>query len=128
MYEREKEIRLMLSEGTSIPQMLKIMADKWKCAETTIRRQYLEIMKELSEDDKFKREELRQTLIMRNDYCYRLALAEGKIKTAIDANVATAKLGGLFDNNEVKRQDMPKFIDTEVKDFSKPIKAVGEDE
>ena len=128
MYDREKDIRQVLSEGMSIPQMLKIMAEKWKCSEATIRRQYTQIMSELSEDDKAKREELRQTLIMRNDHCYRLALKENKIKVAIDANIATAKLGGLFDTGEAKKQDMPKFVSTEEKDFSTPMKAVGDDE
>ena len=127
MYEREKEIREALSQGISLSNMVKSLASKHKCSESTIRKQYLSIMRELSEDDKGKREELRQTLIMRNDHCYRLALQEGKIKTAIDANMANAKISGILNSEEVAGAEMPKFIDTVEKDFSKPIKAVGED-
>lgn len=127
MFEREQDIRQMLSEGISIPNMLKLLAKKWKCSESAIRRQYSLVMAELMEDDKVKREELRQTLIMRNDYCYRLALQEGKIKTAIDANVATAKLGGLYDKDEIAGPKLPEFVETEVKDFSKPTLVSGDE-
>lgn len=53
--------------------------------------------------------ELRATLMARNDHIFKKSLQEGKYKTALDANMAQAKLAG-FGKDEVEAPKRPEFI------------------
>jgi len=87
-------------------------------------RQYYSLINAMASVVDEGRAELRAKLMARNDHIYRQSLSEGKYKTALDANTAQAKLGGLHEVVN-KEQKMPDVINVGERDYSKPLKAVG---
>ena len=125
--ERELEIQRLISIGVSGKSMFESVAKKFKVSPSTIKRQYYQIVEELGKQAEEGRKELRSNLMARNDYIFKQSLADGKYKTALDANMAQAKLGGLFDTQS-QENEAPTKINILEGDNSGNLRVVGEDE
>lgn len=118
LIEREKEIIKYLEAGRPLNDICREMAEKWKVSEHTIKKQYYKIMDDLKEKNGEKKEDLRQTLMLRNDLIYRKAMSKDRLKIALDANSAQGKLSGLYNPEKEDGNKMPQFLETEEADFS----------
>ena len=115
----------MMSRGISMSEICEIMAEKWSVSPRTIENQYYQIvagMKRLVEEG---RAELRAKLMTQNDLVYKKSLEEGKYKVALDATMAQARLGGLFEGI-TEEVEMPSVIEIDERDFSTGPRLVGE--
>ncbi len=93
-------IQALMGEGDSRKQICEKIAKQYKISPRTAERQYDQIVKALELIVEEGRAELRAKLMTRNDLIYKKSLQEGKFKTALDANMAQAKLGGLGEKAE----------------------------
>lgn len=125
MLKRELDIQTMLNEGSSKSDILKTLSRKWGVSERSIDRQYARIINDIARLAAEDKMELRAKLLARTDHIYRKSLEEGRYKTALDASVAQAKIGGLHEKAEESHK-LPEIIEIGVKDFSQPLKVVGE--
>lgn len=123
MYERELEIQRMMAEGRSKVDICDIMAKKYGVSGRTVEAQYYRIVKGIQQTVEEGRAEIRATLMARNDHIYRLSLAEGKHKTALDAIQAQAKLAGLYEAEKIETK-RPDIIEVESADYSKPLEVI----
>ena len=113
MYQRELEIQELMAEGKTRDQICEICAERWKVAPRTVETQYYKLVTEMEKLVIESREELRATLMTRNDYIYQRSMKTGKHKTALDANMANAKIGGLFNEKAEMQKESKKIIITE---------------
>jgi hypothetical protein len=100
MYERELDIQSLMAEGLTSKEICEQLGKKWKVAPRTIRHQYEQLVQALEKEVEEGRAELRAKLMARNDLIYKKSMQEGKFKTALDANIAQSKLGGLGEKAE----------------------------
>ena len=107
--------------------MFESVAKKFGIAPGTVKNQYYQILEELSAKAEEGRKELRSNLMARNDYIFKQSLADKKWKTALDANMAQAKLGGLFEA-KTQENEAPTKINIVEGDNSNNLRVVGEDE
>lgn len=124
MYARAIEIRKMIGEGFPISVIKCEIAKQFKITERAVQDQYYDILSDIAAVVSEERELLRSKLMVRNEAIYEKAVTRGNYKVALDANLAQAKLGGLFEKEDSKAQQ-PKVI--EVSERPR-LKAVGEDE
>jgi hypothetical protein len=113
MIEREEDIQAQLRMGREISQFAEELARKHKCSKGSIERQYYNLMKDLAEVQKEKREELRVQMLMRTNHLYQRALEDGNIKNAIDAVNLQSKIGGLYQPEKADKEEKPqapKFV------------------
>lgn len=120
MLKREQDIRDHLSRGIPVPEMCRILSQIYRVSESAIRKQYGNVMQSLIEENKGKREDLRQQLMLRLDHTYKLALNDNHVKTAIDATKEMAKLSGLYEPEKEQKTEPPKLLVAKEGDFSKP--------
>lgn len=123
MYEREIDIQRMMAEGRSRRDICDTLGKKYGVSGRTIETQYYRIIAAMQATVEENRAELRGILMARNDYIYRLALQEGRHKTALDAVAAQAKLVGLYET-EQKETKRPEIIEVGERDYSKPLQVV----
>lgn len=109
MIERERDIQTLIAEGRTSTQIKQELAIKYNVNEKTIYNQYLQILGEIKKQVAEGREDLRATLMARNDYIYIEAIKNKNYKTALDATSAQAKLAGLAEKTEVVDKK-PEFI------------------
>lgn len=107
---REIDICDCLAQGVQITEMCSKLSKKYQVTELTIRRQYLEVMKGLTEQDETKKAELRSQLLLQSEHLQRKATETGNIRNALDAINTRAKIGGLFDSKAEKAPDRPKIV------------------
>jgi len=107
MIEREEDIQEHLRLGQDIGQFSQSLATKYNCSKHSIERQCRGILKDMANMQKENREELRVKLMLRNDHLYNRALADGKIKVAIDAVNLQAKIGGLYQPDKEEAEEKP---------------------
>ena len=122
---REVRIQELMSEGLDRNEIVDKVSEEFNVSPRGVKDQYYRIVNELTKMVEENRGEVRARLMARNDHLYRKSLAEGKYKTALDANVAQAKLAGLNDKVE-KEQRTPEVIEIKEADFSKQIALVGD--
>jgi len=103
MYMREMEIHEMLAEGKTRDQIFEDCSVHWKVSPRTVETQYYKIVNAIEAIVLEGREQLRAELMIKNDYLYAKAMKNGKLKTALDINMAQAKIGGLFDDKKVEK-------------------------
>lgn len=117
MYERELEIQALMAEGMPKDLICQEIGRKYKISQRTVETQYYQVVDSMKNLVDEGRAELRANLMARNDLLFKRSLAEGKYKTALDVNVAQAKIGGLF--NDIKdEQKPPEVIEIGEQDFS----------
>lgn len=124
LYKREIEIIRMINEGYAKDTMCEELSVKFNCSTRSISDQHRSILKNVMKLADEDRDILRATIMLRNDEIYRKAVTERKYKTALDANVAQAKLGGLFEA-VIGESKAPEFIEVSER---APLKVVGNGE
>ena len=124
MYKRGVEIRKMIGEGYPLSVIEEEIARIFKIAQATVRKQYYVILKEITQVVQEDREQLRAKLMARNETIYQKSITERQYRTALDANMAQAKLGGLFNQDDSKSKG-PEIIEIAART---PLQIVGEDE
>ena len=97
MYLRELEIQEMMAEGKTRTQIYEECSKRWGVAEKTVESQYYKIVASMEALVLEGREELRTILMARNDLIFQRALKDNSLKVALDANMAQAKIGTLFE-------------------------------
>lgn len=112
----------MINEGYSKDFIVEAVSSQFNCTPRSIYDQYRNILNSMISLASEDREQLRATLMLRNDEIYRKAVTERKFKTALDANLAQAKLGGLF-NETAEKSKQPEFIEITERP---PLKVVGD--
>jgi len=122
MYQRGIEIRKMIGEGYPVDQICEEIARQFKISPRTVQDQYYTILKEISLVVTEDREQLRAKLMARNETIYQKAVTERNYRTALDANMAQAKLGGLFEKEDSSKE-LPEIIEVTER---KPLKVVGQ--
>ena len=120
MYLREVDIIAFIREGKSRREIGQLLHKKWNVTAQAIEKQHDKIVDTMRDELIEKRENLRSELLERTDYLYQKALEEGKIKTAIDAINAKAKIAGLFNERDENRQERPQTIEIIEQDQSVP--------
>jgi hypothetical protein len=124
MYLREIDVQESIAEGRSRKEIYEIFSKKWQVSEKSVEYVYYRVVDSMKELVNEGREELRAKLMARNDYIYERSVKTGKFKTALDANLAQAKIGGIFDEKESTPQESKKIVIKE-RDTA-PIKLVGD--
>lgn len=124
MYMREMELQEMIAEGKSRTEIMEECSKRWNVSPRTVENTYYKLVNAMQELVDAGREELRAKLMARNDYIYQRSLKTGKYKTALDANLAQAKIGGLFNEKEQKQVETKKIVIKEREPA--PIKLVGD--
>ena len=114
---RNREIAICdcLSQGVQINDMCRDLSKQFGVSELTIRRQYLDVMAGLTEQDETKRAELRSQLLLQTEHLQRRATEAGNVKNALDAINTRAKIGGLFDPKQIEAPKRPKIVVIEEK-------------
>lgn len=125
MYLRELDIQRLIGEGHDRKFICETLAEKWEVSPRTIESQYYQIIDDLGKTVEDGRAELRSKLMARAEFIFKQALADKKYKTALDASVVQAKLGGLYDTKHVEDNKMPEIITVSERDYSGP-RLVGE--
>jgi hypothetical protein len=125
MNMREIRIQELMSQGHDKNYIVEAVSKQFNVSPRGVQDQYHRIVAAVSKMVEENRGEIRANLMARNDHLYRVSLAEGKYKTALDANVAQAKLAGLNDRVE-KEHKSPDVITITEADFSKGISLVGD--
>ena len=103
-----------------------MISEKFNISERTVERQYSAVIKNIGKMVAEDRESLRSELMLRNDLIFKRSMEEGKFKTALDANMAQAKLARLFDE-EVEDKQRPKIITLTQKKFDTLKVAEGDE-
>ena len=125
MIIREVRIQELISEGQDKNTIVETVAAQFNVSPRGVQDQYYRIINELANMVEQNRSEIRSKLMVRNDHIYKKSLAEGKYKTALDANVAQAKLVGLGEKTE-KESKSPEVITIKEADQSKVVSLVGD--
>ncbi len=123
MIRREKAIQEMMSQGIDRTTICETLAAKEKVSAKSIERQYYQIVGAMERLVTENRSELRANLMARQEAIFKKSMEDAKYKTALDATVAQAKLGGLNEtvSEETKR---PEVITMREKDFSGSLEVV----
>lgn len=124
MYMREIELQEALAEGKTRTQIMEEFSERWDISPRSVENMYYKLVKQMEDLVIEGRAELRAKLMARNELIFQRALKQGQHKTALDANAAQAKLGGLFAEKENKKQDNKKIIITERD--TPPVQLVGD--
>jgi len=128
MYLREVDIQNLMAQGMSKDTLCEELANKWRVSPRTIETQYYHLVNAMEAMVTEGRRELRASLMARNDMIFREAVRTKKFKTALDANTAQARLGGLFEPG-AQENKVPEVIEVAERDFSsKPKLVSGESE
>lgn len=123
MIRRERRIQELMAAGIDRKQIFATVAKEEKISEGSVRKQYYLIIDELQQLAKEQREELRATLMARQEAIYQKAMDKQSLKVALEVTNAQAKLGGLFEA-EVGQSRQPEAIIFKEKDFSQPLQVV----
>lgn len=122
---RRQEIQRLILAGVTGIDIQNTMSEKWK----TSKRAIAEDIRQISKD--WQEKEPTQTQLMKNKYMARLemllneALQEKHIKTALEIQKEIHKLNGLYNDNNEKEVEMPKFVKVSRKN---KLKVVGDDD
>ena len=127
MTEREDDILDMLSQGFNKSTICIDLAKKYNVSERTIETQYYNVYNSLNTDFLQKRHEVAAVVYTRKDLIYRKCMEERKYKTALDAVVAIGKMAKLYEG-EMLEQKLPDVVNLSSRDFSAPLKVVGEND
>lgn len=122
---RGQEIRRMLEEGYSVVQIKNELSRKFNVSEYTIESQYYSILKEVSEVAKYDKEVFRAKLLSRAESIYKKAINANQFRTALEANMAQAKLLGLFDKQE-SSDAVPQIIEVSGRTEDAPAQLTGD--
>lgn len=130
MYERQKDIQKCMTQGLTRAETCRSLADKWRVSVRSMERQYDDMVQTLEKEVEAGRAELRAKLMARNDEIYKLAMQEASYKTALDANMSQAKLGGLLTEKAVEGDKVPQLITIKEREYSSPklVKTGSSDE
>jgi len=126
MYRREIAINEMIAEGDSKNKMCEELSIRFSVSPRSIENQYYQILKTIQTMVDENRAELRSKLMLRNDEIYKKAMTKRQFKTALDANAAQAKLGGLYDGKDSDSIQVPEIIIEER--VPAPLKVVGDED
>ena len=121
---REIDVQEAIGEGKSRKEIFEIFSKKWGITEKSVENIYYKVVNGMKELVMEGREELRAKLMARNDLIYQKALRTGKLKTALDANLAQARIAGVNEKREDTKQESKKIVITEREPA--PIKLVGD--
>lgn len=110
MYQRKLDMQELIAEGKSRSEIMDTCAKSWGVSERTVETVYYSVVNDMQKLVDEGSEELRAKLMARNDYIYTRSIKTGKFKTALDANLAQAKIGGLFNEKEQKQTDTKKIV------------------
>jgi F0F1-type ATP synthase membrane subunit b/b' len=120
MYERQKDIQTCMTHGKTRAETCRELAEKWKVSIRSMERQYDDMVQSLEKEVEAGRAELRAKLMARNDEIYKKSMAEAKYKTALDANIAQAKIGGLMVERQVEGDKVPQLITITEREYTSP--------
>ena len=126
LHEREQLIIENLQNNVKVSVICELLAEKYNCSTSAIRKQYEKIMKELRAGTKEDKELLRSQMSLQMDLAYEMAKDKKNSKVMIDAIKEKARLHGLYDREETAKDEMPDFIEYGEKDFSKGPVLVGD--
>lgn len=124
MILREVRIQELMADGCGRDQIVEAIAKEFDVSPRGAQDQYYRVISEVAKGVEENRAELRTHLMARNDKIYRKSMSEGKYKTALDANVAQAKLAGINETGE-KETRTPEVITIKTTDMSKHVSLVG---
>ncbi len=120
LYQREVEIVKMIHEGHDRKHVCDVIAEKYGVTSRSIDRQYLKILKDMQESMVENKGELKASLLQKTEYIYKIALAKGNLKTALDAINSQAKIAGILSVIEANKPKVPEIITIREEDQSKP--------
>jgi hypothetical protein len=120
MYERQKDIQTCMTHGKTRAETCRELAEKWKVSVRSMERQYDDMVQVIEKEVEAGRAELRAKLMARNDEIYKKSMSEAKYKTALDANIAQAKLGGLLTEKTTESNTVPQMITITERDYTSP--------
>lgn len=123
MLRRERKIQELMAAGIDRNQIFQTIAIQERISEGTVKRQYYMIINELQQLAKEQRDELRASLMARQEAIYQKAMEKQNLKTALEATNAQAKLCGLYEP-ETLAAKQPEAIIFKEKDFSQPLQVV----
>jgi hypothetical protein len=123
MLEREAFINGLIAEGVPRSSIIAQTARKFRIAESSVIRQYYQILKTLSQRLAEERELIRMELAQQLEEVQRKAIEAGANKVVIEAINSRAKLLGL--NEKVEKQvDKAQTVIFREKDMSGPLEVV----
>lgn len=122
LLEREQDIQRLMSQGVDRNQICEQIGRKYAISPRTVETQYYRIVDEMARMVEEGRDELRVSLMARQEMIFKQAAADGQLKTALDAINSQAKLGGLYDAKALDNKQ-PKVIVIGEGDFSQKSKA-----
>lgn len=125
MYQRELDMQELIAEGKPRAEILEVCADSWGVSPRTVESVYYKVVNSMQTLVDEGREELRAKLMTRNDLIYQRALKGGNFKTALDANLAQAKIAGLLRPTEENKKSESKKIVIKEREPT-PMKLVGD--
>ncbi len=117
---RELDIVTMIHEGHARKHICDVIAEKWNVTSRSIDRQYLKILRDMRESMVENKGELAASLMQKAEYIYKLSLASGKLKTALDAINSQAKISGIQAHIDSGKSKAPQIITIRESDQSKP--------
>lgn len=114
-----------MSEGMDRNSICQAVAEEEKISPRTVEAAYYRVVDAMSAQLNEGRAELRAHLLSRVELLFRRAVSEKAYKTALDAVMAQARLGGLLDQtkDDAKR---PEIITITERDYSAGPVLVGE--
>lgn len=123
MLERERIIIELMAEGVSKTDICEKLANQYKISPRSVETQYYQIVGSMQQLVDEKKGELRANLMARQEEIFKRSMKDAKYKTALDATVAQAKLGGLYEN-VASEPKQPEIITIKEKDFSGSLEVV----
>jgi hypothetical protein len=130
MYNREKDIQECMAKGMTRKETCRTLGEKWKVSAYSLEHQYDQIVQAMEQVVEAGRAELRAKLMARNDEIFKKSMAEAKYKTALEANIAQAKLAGLLSEKKGEVEKPPQLITITEREFTGPelVKGASGDE
>lgn len=119
--ERRARIMDCIEQGMTSSEIFNRLSREEKVSPRTIERTYYQIIDEMAMIQNEHKNELRATILARQEYIYKRAVKNNNMNLALRCLGDIAKVGGLFDQKAKEETDLPKVI--EYYDTT-PLKAI----
>lgn len=120
--ERRSRVISCIEQGMPSSEIFDSLSREEKVSPRTIERTYYQIIDEMAMIQNEHKNELRATILARQEYIYKRAIKNQNMNLALRCLNDIAKVGGLFEQKSKEEPDLPKVI--EYYD-STPLKAIS---
>lgn len=125
MYKREVDIQQCMAEGKTRAETCRLLGEKWKVSAYSLEHQYDQVVQAMEKVVEAGRAELRAKLMARNDDIFKKSMAEAKYKTALEANIAQARIAGLLSEKKDVMDKPPQLITVSQREYTGPALVKG---